>query len=182
MFRDAAASFHTRRHLTGWPVGSARLGFCLCSLQSSYSDVIHFVCNLPAAGLHPHNHALLYNCGHAVDAPHLLQNGVSHQQSVQLQQPGADESSGIPSQALQNMQFGPLDFSSGVHPAQSSHVGLPAMHAGTTDHDQASCYSLLHTKACTSIDGVHCGKVAFMDGLPPSVHLCKNLPWIQNAV
>ena len=49
------------------------------------------------------------------------QNGASHQHSMQLQQPNSDLH-GVPAQAMQNMQFGPLDTSSGMLSALPSHV------------------------------------------------------------
>ena len=79
-----------------------------------------------SVGFSPHDGTLLCGVGFAKNVLLFLQNGVSHQQSMQLQQPSADDPSGIPSQALQNMQFGPLDFSSGGLPAQPSHVGHPS--------------------------------------------------------
>ena len=102
-------------------------------LMLSRSHAVISCCELPSAGFSPHDGALLCGVEHAKTIPHSLQNGVSHQQSLQLQQPSAEDPSSIPSQALQNMQFGPLDFSSGVHPAQPSHVGHPS-DAQLSDH------------------------------------------------
>lgn len=52
-----------------------------------------------------------------------VQNGASHQQSMQLPQQSSDPN-GVPAQAMQNMQFGPLEASSGMPPALPVHVGL----------------------------------------------------------
>lgn len=52
----------------------------------------------------------------------VLQNGASHQQNMQLQQQSGGDPGGVPAQALQNMEFGPLDTSSGMLPGMSSYV------------------------------------------------------------
>ena len=53
-----------------------------------------------------------------------LQNGASNPNSMQQQQQGSDLN-GVPAQAMQNMQFGPLENSSGMLSALPVHVGLP---------------------------------------------------------
>ncbi|CAK0783935.1 hypothetical protein CVIRNUC_007138 [Coccomyxa viridis] len=141
--------FHAQAHAAAMAAlqahfspGGAALG---APLQSSLQTVDPQIAAAAAAA------AARYN-------PQVQQNGVSHQQSVQLQQPGVDDPSGIPSQALQNMQFGPLDFSSGVHPAQPSHAegtpyGTPYSSVGGFSSLQSTPHSLTGYSPLTHFHG-----------------------------
>ncbi len=51
-----------------------------------------------------------------------MQNGAQHQQSMQLQQQSSRDPTGIPAQALQNMQFGPMDTSPAMLPLLQGQV------------------------------------------------------------
>ena len=66
-----------------------------------------------------------------------LQNGASNQNSLQQQQQGSDLN-GVPAQAMQNMQFGPLENSSGMLSALPVHVRLLP----------SACTSISYALAC----------------------------------